>query len=94
MISEELVLGIEDEIKNLKIYPNPTSDELIINTAEFEMNETLEISIMDLSGRKYSSTSQKGSKEVRIDVRQMNPGQYLLLLSQGNQQQVFRFMKE
>lgn len=93
-VSIEIIQGIGDEIKNARMYPNPSSEELVIDVEEFDFNKTFEVSIVDLLGHNYYSTFRNVGKEIRVDIRKLIPGQYLLSLSQDQNQVIFRFIKE
>lgn len=63
------------EAKALKLYPNPTSDYLMV---EAEAG-TQELSIRDLSGRVVLQATLRGTSN-RIDIRQLRKGLYVATL--------------
>ena len=71
-------------ISGIDIHPNPTKDNLFIG---FEVNENidLEMNIMDLSGRIFSSEKHQanGKFELNKDVSQLPAGMYILHIRSG-----------
>lgn len=82
---EDESLNTEEVIKSIKIYPNPTSDYLNIDTKNVKF-ETAHI--FDLSGKKILTTSAK-----RIDVRNLPSGAYLISLKTTSETKTFKFLK-
>lgn len=84
-------MGIRsDTYKNhIEIYPNPASTELNIELPDENKDYTL--SIYDLNGRKLGTHSllQKNSK---IDVKNYQPGIYVLKFAHKNNVEVQRII--
>ena len=60
----------------MQIYPNPTSDVVIISGSESFASATLEIT--DISGKiVYSDNEIKGS-EIKVDLSLLSSGTYML----------------
>lgn len=78
VINENLVQAVsENNIQQVSIYPNPSSDFLNI-TAE---NESIELySIYDLTGKQVLQNSIFTSA-TQIDIRSLQPGTYVLRLN-------------
>jgi hypothetical protein len=69
---------------DLKVYPNPTSDQITISTKGNRINQ---IRIVDLAGRVvFENQSALNSNEITIPVRQLNNGTYILTVTSNGQQ--------
>lgn len=75
---------IDADVATLRIYPNPTHDMLIIESANAE-----KAFIFDLNGRLQQSVALFGDK-VTINVTSLPKGEYILLLNA----QTFKFIKQ
>ena len=67
------VLGLEDSF-TVEIYPNPVVDKLKINS-----DKPVEVSVYDIHGRLMI----EGSNRVDIDFSGIDPGRYIVKVSQG-----------
>jgi len=89
-------VGIEEKsIKNkgLKIYPNPASDELILEFS-VEQRETLTIKLMDSSGKVvYSTLINPGMQIVNIDLSRLSEGFYFIQISDDKNTHTEKFVK-
>jgi glutamine cyclotransferase len=76
--------SVEETIKGNKIaiFPNPAYDYITINTDDIRHEYLIEI--FDVSGRKIISEKQK-TKIHKLDLREINPGVYIVRLSNRNQ---------
>jgi len=81
-------LGVDDAVDDLlKVYPNPTEDQL-----NFQSLERGNLSILDLSGRiVLSAVAAKGKNT--IDVKSLPSGIYLLRLESEQTASSARFVK-
>lgn len=68
----------ENGLDNLNIYPVPTKD--ILNLVGLNTQETYNVSIVNQLGQQVFAKSVKGNSNARIDVNQLNPGTYQLLV--------------
>lgn len=78
-------VGIDEISENgLSVYPNPTTDFLVISSSD--VNATLEIMLFDMQGRKVMDTTKllSAGEETRIDLGKLSPGNYLLKLSSAD----------
>jgi hypothetical protein len=71
---------------NAFVYPNPANN--FVNV-QFELNTPMDvtISLVDLNGRKVKSQDfslTNGKQQVKIDLQEVNEGQYLVVIAQGN----------
>lgn len=65
----------ELSLSDLKIYPNPVQDKVMIDSE----NETLvSVSVFDISGRKMMTQESKGAKSVQLSTNTLPNGIYLL----------------
>ncbi len=72
------------EFMDLKIYPNPTNNIVTIQLNE-PAKEDLNILIIDLLGKTVSNSNiAQGAETLYLDTKVMNPGQYLMKLSNGD----------
>lgn len=78
----------ENEVQQLRIYPNPAQDRLFI-ASEFRGIE--EITLLDVAGRRVLQTSYTSAG---LDVSQLQPGIYLLRMQDGMKTSLARFVKE
>jgi hypothetical protein len=80
--------------KMIKAYPNPTSNELYIET-DFEGAGPLSLHIYDLTGRLVNSriiNLTNSSEPISINTRSFEPGIYLLQLSTGEEKATSRIV--
>jgi len=89
-------LGIEKpsmEEEGLKIYPNPATDELILEFS-VEQREALTIKLMDSSGKAiYSEHFNPGMQFVNIDLSGLREGLYFIQISTDKNTLVKKFVK-
>ena len=77
---------------NIRIYPNPTKDKLIIDLSQLQETSTMLV-LVDINGKvlqqhQYSNTIEE------IDLTSYSTGTYLLHISANNQLlQTFRIQK-
>ena len=74
-----------EDKKEIRIYPNPSQDELIINTKYQETN----ITIFNAQGRFLKSIIVR---ENRIPINDLSSGTYILKVHGSDD--IFRFMKK
>jgi len=93
-IFPEVELGapasINEQSISVFISPNPTSDFLHIN---FAKSGQYEIQLIDAAGRNVLSTASK-NKLSSIDISRLNPGFYVLSVSDGLSRSAYRIIKE
>jgi len=69
-------------LTNFKLRPNPTTTQLVV---EFESwSEILDISIVDLHGKKWSNQQQswnRGTQLIEFDVADFPSGVYILTIT-------------
>ena len=67
---------IEHKLKELKVYPNPTDNQLSIY---LRLDEFHQIQVIDVTGRVVISKSQISGGVYNLDVRSLSPGIYTVL---------------
>lgn len=87
-------IGINENFKdiNVKIYPNPVIDKLVIESDEF--NQNLQVSVIDLLGKEVLKQSFINSKTETLDVSMLLPGVYFVIISTGKEIGVVKIVKE
>jgi hypothetical protein len=81
--------------QKIKIYPNPASDLLHIDFGSTFSDNTVHIRVLNVMGQSRISTytdlgESNGSFELKID--QLNPGNYLLIVEQGDKRATEKFL--
>lgn len=93
------VVSKNDEIEGytlLSLYPNPTSDILNVELHGYQ-NQKIQLSIVDLTGKKLISKSVKVSSDKyieQISVADLNPGMYFLKMNNGKKEWVKQIIRE
>jgi hypothetical protein len=79
----------------IKIYPNPVSNELNIGIKSGK-KESTQLKIYSVSGALLKSINigQIQFGTVKINVSDLNNGNYILQVNSGNNQQSLRFIKQ
>ena len=75
---------------NVKAYPNPVSDDLIL---EFPTKSTAFISVSDISGKNVMSQYFTAQQKIIIDVSGFKPGMYLINASSDSKVYKSKFYK-
>ncbi|HKR05807.1 MAG TPA: T9SS type A sorting domain-containing protein [Bacteroidia bacterium] len=75
--------GIEEQNENaeIKVYPNPAQDELLVNG--YSSSEEKEVIITDVSGRKVL-TQSISNQSLKINVQSLNAGIYFIEINGSN----------
>lgn len=68
--------GLEEIENNYYVYPNPTSDYILIDG---EVTEDIDVNLLDLQGKSVDITEIQKENKI-IDVRNVTPGIYLLVI--------------
>lgn len=79
---------------NMKVYPNPANTYIIIERDDIFAKNT-EFRIIDMKGKVYRSIDldAKETKLLKIDIRELNKGIYLIKIISGNNVVVLKFTK-
>jgi len=80
---------------SLRVYPNPTTGELIVDIADQARNDIWNVEIYDVVGRKIFSLSERAESEVIIDVSHLQSGIYVMKVYDINKQvSIFKIIKK
>lgn len=98
VISYSNIVSLADEIKGIeiKIYPNPVNDKATINVYSFP-NRKIAMEIYDASGKKirqWQQTVSGGRNFLPLRTAGLSSGIYFICVSDGNEKQVVRFIKQ
>ena len=87
------VLGISDmqQVSTLSVYPNPSADQITIETSKILSQGSL--SIMDLNGHEVL-TRRITQPKTQIDISSLTAGVYFVKLTDGKTVGVGRFVKQ
>jgi len=93
-ITETAISETYSDFKNsLKVYPNPTSDKLFIESNE--IGKSISYEILDVTGKTISHNSTAlETKLLEIDVSSFHSGIYLLKVKDNNIVSYKRFIKD
>ena len=91
-VSEEFVLGIEDQLLSNRLYPNPANRQIAIDLADFS-KEPIIISITNVSGHVIEKELAMGGAEVLISVDDYTAGVYIIHINQNERSLNLRFVK-
>lgn len=85
--------NIASEYQEKRIFPNPASAELSVEP--YEATGELNIEILTISGRKVVKYDQKlAGPTLKINIRNLDKGLYILKISTDGKTDHFRFIKE
>ncbi len=69
---------LDPEFGNIKIYPNPTKGNFIIDFSDTRLNQA-EITIFDLSGKQQLKSEKKSNdKIINVESEELNSGLYII----------------
>jgi len=71
---------LSDQNKEFQLYPNPVTGKLTI----YNTGNTVYLAVMDLQGRVLISEKIRNSDKTEIDCSDLNPGVYMLELTEGS----------
>jgi hypothetical protein len=77
-------IGIDEITMDLKVYPNPFTNELTINLNGSQGSYPLNVSLVQLNGKMILNTSLHSDHQT-FDFAQLLAGPYLLQISNGHQ---------
>ena len=86
---------LEDYIagKNLKIYPNPTRGELVLEFTEFPEDSPITMKLFDSNGRLLKSELVNGQYHL-LDINNEPNGNYLLVLTLKKFKKTYQIIKQ
>ncbi|MFK7747869.1 MAG: SdrD B-like domain-containing protein, partial [Kordia sp.] len=83
----------EDVSERLRLYPNPTVNQIAINASEFAGDVTVEI-YNDRGYRLMSTTVSAFGSEYKVDVQRLAPGMYYAKFASNNKVASKKFVKK
>lgn len=91
-VTNKVNTGISELSENnqIKLYPNPVSDNLNVANA----NKFNNISIRNITGQEIYEGEIPSTGEIVINTRDYNAGIYVLILKNNFETQVYKFVKE
>ncbi len=92
VIETDGVLSINDfDESEIYLAPNPASNTLVL----YRLNDTMtySVGIYDLSGRLVFQTEEQNVSSMNLDVSKLSPQLYILKISDGNNDQIHRFIR-
>jgi hypothetical protein len=69
------ILGVDEGLGNISIYPNPAKEEFFIESLSVQV---VEVSLIDAKGMKINLNIQQVNQELLVDVRTIPNGLYVL----------------
>ncbi len=90
-LASESLLSLSNVLtERIEVYPNPATDKVYVNTGEFEANHYY---LTDISGR-IVTHKDITDKLTTLDISDLNNGIYLLKITNGTENAVFKILKE
>lgn len=84
--------AFEDTQLNIRIYPNPTKGDLIIEVPDYQENEVLTFQVYDINGRLLLNAKKKDGS-TNLDFRSFSNGIYILRLTRKGTNVSWRIVK-
>lgn len=97
-VIQELPTGINEHaaLEATKLWPNPVVEQFNL-TLNSSRSGNLNLTIVDLNGREVSTSNASmmaGNNQLPMDVSGLEPGMYVLRLSNGTNSAALRFVKQ
>lgn len=83
-----------NEIQNLNIYPNPTSQWVNFFTTSTNESDAYQIQIVDLTGKVVIDTETPQLNQFQLNVERLTTGMYQMIIRQGEHFSKRKFIKE
>ena len=100
-LSNNLVIIVTGDIldpirmsNSITIYPNPSNNGIYINLADFDINQSIYIRIIDLLGRSIITLESREKEVELIDISMLQSGKYLIEIKQSNRIYSGKFIKQ
>ena len=81
------VKTLSDELHNVKVFPNPAAERLVIELYDENTTDQIEISVFDAFGQQHLKTTANSSDSIfTLDISALSSGTYLLRIQnkEGN----------
>ncbi len=89
--NEELEQTTTPEIVSLRIYPNPATSQLQVSGLS-QYGSTI-LTVTDISGKRLISKKVETQNYSTVDIHQLAPGNYILIITGNKKQQSIPFIK-
>lgn len=84
-IFKQLVAGVEDLVPTFRLYPNPASDDVVLES-EFFRSGINSLNVVDPTGRSLRVPAERlGAEALRLSVRELPVGTYFITVKTDNQ---------
>lgn len=89
-------IDLNDRTINMELYPNPATESVFIHFDGLNFSDVLDLSIIDLTGKRMSSSIQKINTDnlIRLDISDFPSGLYFVRVSIGQNFAVLKFLKQ
>ncbi len=88
------VIIVDDELHELKLYPNPANEVIYISRHE-NVSGPMDLRVVDMSGREGKiSYVERTDRMIQVDIRDLEVGFYQLILSEGQVMRSQSFVKQ
>lgn len=78
----------------IKIFPNPTQGQLLVDIQNGEDGETYSMHLYDISGKLLIEKKHKGNGSQPLNLSLYTPGPYILILKTPNGKMEYKIIKE
>ncbi len=86
------IADYSDENQTIHIYPNPVQDALYVKSTGEQKRR--KISLAAVSGKEIKLWKNWNTKEVKLDVKSITPGIYLLKVFSDDAGKTFKLIKQ
>ncbi len=90
-VQETLSNNEFNRVDSFSVYPNPTSSELNLKSSNFNLGNSLNYEIVDITGKVINQGVIENNK---LDVSNLNTGVYFLGLNLEGRKKIIKFIKE
>jgi PKD repeat protein len=93
-VETSIATGINNlpQFNEVRLFPNPVKEALNIDLGN-ELNGSVYIRVMDLTGKVISRTTVSASGIVAINTSELNEGVYILSVENNNDTAIYKFVK-
>jgi hypothetical protein len=88
-------LEVESLVKNkfIKIYPNPTTDIVIVELADFDPATSINITVYTICGEKLLQKTIRGDSRFRFSLTGKSEGLYMVQVQSGERSEIAKVIK-
>jgi hypothetical protein len=92
LLEQEATPGLTPELFAVSLYPNPASDHIILDLSQAGPGDVV-VSFTGIDGRTRSGNAWAGGMKHKLDVSSLDPGVYVVRISDGNRISTLRLVK-